>query len=1041
MNNNQLIKFIEENIKEFERNSTYFYEAIYKCNLKLEAFINDPRISNLISLFTKSTPTTFKTNAINIINKLKEIDAKSSEIDLNEINKRVIENSFPLSYWEGKDIPYEKRKQAFEQYIQNYVKLYKSTNRDDFVNLIQRIPHYFGMCVCEKYKNISENYIIIVYNCCCKGEQSTKRQTKGRNCKFECRLEFDYNGFCHIEYTLHGKSDFSDNFDHSHEMSIQFVKSVGSNLTLKQISDIKKEIKDVGGIKKFRELHPNHGIEKRFLSRYAKETDSYKPQEVEFLVEYKLSDGIFIRIDNKFSDGTLHSMSFINIKIANSYFSRHLWIIDDTSLTNIYNKRLLGIVVKDDYNYSQVLCFGLLFDGSIESFEILFSNIKQVLCYGPDIVLSDRNKSQIKALTNVFGDVSIFYCIIHIDRNLKTYFKGDNVILKSFKLMTQGRLHEEDMERIWKAYIYNNAKERDKDIIEVDDLILKSIKNKTKTDDIFYNCYDYYDYVSYDRESIEYKNMVKNMISEAEKINYINGKECLSLLIIEKEHWYRSFAVKKALYKDVTTNAIENVWGDLKAKINHKKLPLFKLIEEMENISMERMERVYFCNVPKKYFDLNDPKIKELKPIASVIISEQLSLYESNKFNESGIGCLSCQIFHSSNEGKNVCFPCVHQLKKIIEENNGKIDPSLFPERCFIMRERNTLNYCECGEKSLKIPPGTFVLNRIRYKKAKHNTNRKQRLTVDQRANRSIIKNATLDSSIGDDYQRQLGSKVFIHEETSKTGYISLADVDIRFSKLGSSQDIDEIIKERREEIKEDNQQIDVDKMIEIDDVEKENDKQMNIINVDEISEDKNMHNNVNNVNIMSEDEQLSKDENDVSNQEIVTEKETDKSEEIELYNENIIENINRIITKENYYIISPNVHKSLIEHSYNDFWSYVSLPSKWEKIFIPLKVDEVWFILCICKSFSINRKIRRNCVISIQCSKELNNKNIIEKAIDYLKEKPRSNIKDHSIIYVKNHKLIFKNDQNFISFLTELTSSNFSSRNDIQSILDNTKK
>lgn len=264
MNNNTLIQYLENQSKELKKYPSLFYEIIYDCNVKLNQIRNDPLFTMDVNNFAVCTLNTFEERIKIIIDKLKLQNERIELIDLNEIHLKIKEGKFPLSFWLGKDIEYEKRKESFFQYVKHYVKLYEGMDLEEFKKSFSKVPHFFAIPIHRDWYSNSSDGFIIEFVCNHQGKINNNRKCKGRLCGYKLKYEFDFFGHSMKTEVKHDETDATLKGDHSHAMDMGFVRYYNSMLTNDNRKDIIEEIKKCGGEIAFREKYPDHGISENF---------------------------------------------------------------------------------------------------------------------------------------------------------------------------------------------------------------------------------------------------------------------------------------------------------------------------------------------------------------------------------------------------------------------------------------------------------------------------------------------------------------------------------------------------------------------------------------------------------------------------------------------------------------------------------------------------------------------------------------------------------------------------------------------------------
>ncbi|EDR24465.1 hypothetical protein EDI_169090, partial [Entamoeba dispar SAW760] len=250
---------------------------------------------------------------------------------------------------------------------------------------------------------------------------------------------------------------------------------------------------------KFLVNHPHIQIQLRKFRQIQREEDRNQIFENIFLSESFFENDSFIKLTNTFTNCYIHSILFIHKKVNQMEYSKRKLYVDDTAKTNIYNKNLYVVIVKDDNSFNQLLSFGYLFDQPEISYKLFFHQLYNILNYGHEIIVCDRCIAQYNALKQIFHYSKLFFCRIHIERSLIKYFKSDHIIMKLFHLTMNMKLNENDLIETWKS------------------IIMKNIKNiKEDNDDDENTCYD-------DKENNEEEENDDDQLFEPDTSDIINS--------------------------------------------------------------------------------------------------------------------------------------------------------------------------------------------------------------------------------------------------------------------------------------------------------------------------------------------------------------------------------------------------------------------------------------------------------------------------------------------------------------------------------------
>ena len=214
------------------------------------------------------------------------------------------------------------------------------------------------------------------------------------------------------------------------------------------------------------------------------------------------SKRIIVNKDN----GVLISLTIVDNEILNSKYANDIAIFDDTAMTNMYGLPLEAVVVVDQENHTQLLGYSIIPNKSKESFELFCQDFLQLGGCPFRIIVVDRLESQFEALSRSFPDSFIAFCLVHIRRDLLSYFPPNDDIIGGFDMIKRNPLM-----------------------------------------------------------SFKYLDYLKLRFSQMD--DSIKGKKCIQILIDKYEHWLPFCLMQKGIYHNFDSSRIEGLFGLLKGKL------------------------------------------------------------------------------------------------------------------------------------------------------------------------------------------------------------------------------------------------------------------------------------------------------------------------------------------------------------------------------------------------------------------------------------------------------------------------------------------
>lgn len=1045
MNYIKVNKSLRSICTQFKKDNNKYLELRNDVLTEILPLSTEPIFVDLINTIVSSTKETFISSIETAIDTIYEKYINNKIIDLDMINEEIQKNTPPSKIYKDVNYSYEIRKESFFNYIKTYLKKHH-LERKDVVDYLCKIPLYFLLPIHRKRFKLRKKFIKIDFDCNHAGH--SRGNTKSENCGYQLTIRFYYDGQITYNEKPHDPIKL---VDHSHLMSLNFVLSKNTMLTKEHRKDIKEAIKKEKSLEDYIVKNEDIGIQTRFIKTMAKELKIDTDEEVSYLSKNTFKENGFIRITNRFGDDkSIHSLLYIFEKVAQDPSCSDIFFVDDTTNTNIYGKRLFTFFSKNTYGYSQLLAFAFIQDGSLDSFRLITEQLRTIINYEPRIILTDRNYTQISALS-VFTSSKIIYCSIHVERSIRKYYSEKSVIMRAYHLMMSRKITEEQLETIWReAFQTEDVKEKkednrmdeeeylSEDSSDDEEYEYKDIQNKSikKKDDLFYNSRDY----EFD-EPLQEK--VEEMIEEAKKLKSKEGGNCLKKLLKEKEHWMISYIIESGLYRDCTTNIPEGFYGNLKERIGHKKLKLEKLITIIKSIAIERYRRTYEISLSNGIINKKDPMFQNMTEISKLILQEQWKLFKNKNYNQDGKRCLSCII---SKKNPEICFPCVHFIEKNYKKKAPHIQIKMLPKRCFKSTKQISIKYTNCSKTNLVKEMNVSVLNGVGYITSLHNTNFKSRNNVDKRR-RILRENIETYSYIqlSEEIKRNPRNK-----ENVKRGFLTSIPFIIKF---GSKEELEEISEENcietNENIPEENEKYE--KKV----IEGEHDFELFEDNIEEqVNEKENINDDTN--------EEYIQTTNNENNHKMVIDNENRKEHGLKENNENIGTIDNDSESEENsessesednnefvfnididnyshgYYFNNFNIYDSLKLHSWVEFNEYTSNENLFEKIIFPLFDGFNYSIYVLCKQFIINGNYKSNTLIYI-CHIDLKiNSNIQMKMREYTKRKYGKKYDKHYISKLNVDEKYFIERESFEKLCCLLSSNSFTTRTDIIEIIKN---
>ena len=141
--------------------------------------------------------------------------------------------------------------------------------------------------------------------------------------------------------------------------------------------------------------------------------------------------------------GRMVSCWMTGLKVKNCDYPRDLRLVHDTSCANFHGTYLSAMIVEDENAVKQLLSCGLISSRERSILRAYFEEMKRQVS-SIRLFICNRNTAQTNAMTSVWPDCTIQYCLAHIIRNRRDKVKDPSIIQK-FAAMCQGRASEAEV--------------------------------------------------------------------------------------------------------------------------------------------------------------------------------------------------------------------------------------------------------------------------------------------------------------------------------------------------------------------------------------------------------------------------------------------------------------------------------------------------------------------------------------------------------------------------------------------------------------------
>jgi hypothetical protein len=160
-------------------------------------------------------------------------------------------------------------------------------------------------------------------------------------------------------------------------------------------------------------------------------------------------------------DGVFQGFFAVQVQIVAHGMCRETLSLDDTFCTNFFKMPLSGIVTVDPMNATQIVAFALLRDGSADALTPFLGFVREYMNDGqPRAFMIDRALAERLAISAVFPEAHICFCLMHIFRNLQQKCGRDHILVRQFWPAMRGTDEQQRQFHDLLAVTYVNSRNR-----------------------------------------------------------------------------------------------------------------------------------------------------------------------------------------------------------------------------------------------------------------------------------------------------------------------------------------------------------------------------------------------------------------------------------------------------------------------------------------------------------------------------------------------------------------------------------------------------
>ena len=309
------------------------------------------------------------------------------EKEVNDLHFNVNSGKYSCEMFVNKKFSFEYRLELLFGYIDNYL-YFQGNNSKELIEELHKVMIMLFISLSVRNNDdlvtkITHLLICPVKNCPFRLKIDFPKEDNGYMRAYTCKLEENQEKRIFKKHnTTITITFFSKERYHNHFSDFDSTIESKRMLTNNERQKLANEFTQYSDYHSFLVSKPSFCLRNSSADYLFKSSHDHNEEEYKFLSSLNdpaEKDDPFFYFVNKTIDGKIHSFMFINKHILKQEYSSK-WYCDDTMNTNKYNKNLMAIVVKDHYGFSQLFCWGFLFD-STEKVLIIYLNIWQCIYY------------------------------------------------------------------------------------------------------------------------------------------------------------------------------------------------------------------------------------------------------------------------------------------------------------------------------------------------------------------------------------------------------------------------------------------------------------------------------------------------------------------------------------------------------------------------------------------------------------------------------------------------------------------------------------